>query len=125
MLAFRRSEILKKYSAKPFDTGASRVQVAMVTERINRIAAHLSRNKHDKNCKRSLTSFTVRRRKVLEYMMRRDYQNYRLMVTELGLRPLNLVNSRHLPKVRAETHKQVKERHARLKNRVSRGHRGH
>jgi hypothetical protein len=97
----------------------------MLTERINRLAAHSSRNSHDKNCKRSLTALTVRRRKLLEYMMSKDYQNYRLMIRELNLRPLPLFNSRHLPKVREETHKQVKERHARLKNRVSRGHKGH
>lgn len=125
LMAFKRSEIIRKYAPKAFDTGAHRVQVAMVTERIGRLAQHLSRNGKDKKCKRSLTALTVRRRKIMEYMMRRDYGNYRLMVRELSLRPVPLVNSRHLPKVRLETHKEVKARHARLKNRLSRGHKGH
>jgi small subunit ribosomal protein S15 len=97
----------------------------MMTERINRVSAHLSANKKDKHCKRSLSGLTVRRRKILEYMTRRDYQGYRVAVKELGLRPVPLVYSRHLPKVRLQTHKQINERNRHLKNRVSRGHKGH
>lgn len=101
------------------------VQAAMLTERLNRMSAHLSNNKHDKHCKRSLSGIAVRRRKVLEYMMRKDFQSYRVAVSELGLRPIALFHSRHLPKVRTETHKQVNERNLRLKNRKSRGYKGH
>ena len=97
----------------------------MLTDRVLRMSQHLSRNKHDKKSKRALSLVTVRRRKVLEWMTRRDYQGYRLCVRELSLRPVPLVYSRHLPKVRDETHKEVKSRHGRLKNRVSRGSRGH
>jgi hypothetical protein len=56
---------------------------------------------------------------------RRDYQGYRLVVRELALRPVPLLYGRHLPQERSETHKEVKARHGRLKNRVSRGNRGH
>lgn len=97
----------------------------MLTDRVARMSQHLSNNRHDKKSKRALSLLTVRRRKVLEWMTRSDYQGYRLCVRELGLRPVPLVYSRHLPKEREETHKEVKTRHARLKNRVSRGSRGH
>lgn len=125
LLRFRRSEIVKKYGTTPVDTGASRVQVAILTERINRLSTHLGKNRHDKHSKRSLGLLTVQRRHLLEYMMRRDYANYRLMVSELGLRQLPVFHSRHLPKDRERTHAQVRERNARLRSRVSRGHLGH
>ena len=102
-----------------------RRQVAMLTERIQRVSAHLASNKKDAFSKRALTALTVRRRKVLEYMTRHDYQGYRVSVQELGLRPVPLVYDRHLPKQRTETHLQINERNRRLKNRVSRGHKGH
>lgn len=97
----------------------------MLTERISRVTSHLSANKKDKHCKRSLAALTLRRRKVLEYMTQADYQGYRVAVRELGLRPVPLVYSRHLPKVRLESHKEIHERNRRLKNRVSRGYKGH
>lgn len=97
----------------------------MLTERIARVSSHLASNKKDQGCRRALTTLTVRRRKLLEYMTRRDYQGYRVAVAELGLRPVPLVYDRHLPKQRVETHVQINERNRRLKNRVSRGHKGH
>ena len=123
--SFRKAELLRKFAEKPHDTGSSRVQVAMLTERIQRVSAHLGANKKDTFCKRALTALTVRRRKLLEYMTRSDYQGYRVSVAELGLRPVPLVYDRHLPKQRTETHRQINERNRRLKNRVSRGHKGH
>ena len=123
--AFRKSELLKKFAGRPHDTGDSRVQVAMLTDRIQRVSAHLLANKKDQGCRRALTTLTVRRRKLLEYMTRRDFQGYRVVVQELGLRPVPLVYDRHLPKQRTETHAQINERNRRLKNRVSRGAKGH
>jgi small subunit ribosomal protein S15 len=125
VLKFKKQEILQKFQAKPFDTGSSRVQVAMMTERINRMSANLAKNKHDKNCKRDLHILTVRRKHLLQYMMRSDYQNYRLVIRELNLRPLPVFQSKFLTTHRTETHKQINDRNKRLKNRVSRGAKGH
>lgn len=125
VMAFRKAELLRKFSPRPFDTGSSRVQIAMLTERISRLSMHLGSNKKDKHCKRSLTALTVRRRRLLEYMMRKDFQNYRLVVRELSLRPLPVLQSKYLPKEREMSHKQVNERNRRLKNKKSRGHKGH
>ena len=99
--------------------------MATLTERINRLNAHVALNKHDTNCKRQLMLLASRRRKVLTYMQRKDFHGYRVMVDALALRPLPVFTSRHPPKVRAESHKTINARNARLKNRSSRGHRGH
>jgi small subunit ribosomal protein S15 len=122
---FRKAELVKKFGLSPLDTGNSRVQVGMLTDTISRLSAHLASNKHDTHCKRQLQIFTSRRRKLLQYMIRTDYQGYRLVVRELGLRPMAVVASRHPPKQRAETHQALNERNSRLKNRRSRGHLGH
>lgn len=122
---FRKAEIVKKFGLSPLDSGNSRVQVAMLTDNIARLSAHLAANKHDTHCKRQLQIFTSRRRKLLQYMIRTDYQGYRIVVRDLGLRPLPVVASRHPPKQRAETHEALNERNSRLKNRRSRGHLGH
>jgi small subunit ribosomal protein S15 len=108
VLKFRRAEIVAKYGTRPNDTGASRVQVAILTERINRLSTHLGKNRQDKHSKRSLALLTVQRRHLLEYMMRKDYANYRLMVVDLGLRPLPVFHHRRLPKIREQTHAQVR-----------------
>ncbi len=99
--------------------------VATLTERINRLTAHLAKNKHDTHCKRQLLLLSSRRRRLLQYMVRKDYHSYRLMVNELALRPVPVIGSKHVPKVRVESHKQIIERNKRLKNRTSRGDRGH
>ena len=93
--------------------------------RIARLAGHLDGHKKDTHSKRSLLVLSSRRRRVLEYMQRRDYQNYRLVSRELALRPIPVFNSKHQPKVRAATHGQIIARNARIKNRSSRGEKGH
>lgn len=97
----------------------------MLTERIQRLAAHQSTNKQDTTVPRSLQIMTSRRKKLMQYMQRTNFDLYRLVLGELGLRPVPLKGPRHPPKVRAETHKQINERNKRLKKRTSRGDRGH
>jgi ribosomal protein S15 len=99
--------------------------VATISDRIDRLTSHLAKNKQDKSSKRSLSILVSRRRRLMQYMIRKDYHSYRVMVGQLGLRPIPVIGSRHLPKTRTETHKQIIERNSRLKNRTSRGDRGH
>lgn len=61
----------------------------------------------------------------MSYMIRRDYHSYRLVVNQLNLRPIPVFNSKHTPKMRKESHKQINARNARMKNRKSRGDKGH
>lgn len=97
----------------------------MITDSINRLSVHLQRNKKDNHNKRHLQILTSRRRRLLQYMIRNDYQNYRLVIKEFGLRPIPIFGSKHALKTRTRTHKQINERNKRLKNRNSRGGKGH
>jgi small subunit ribosomal protein S15 len=122
---FARAGTVRRFQMDHLDTGSGRVQVAALTERISRLSSHLDGHKKDTHSKRTLLVLSSRRRRVLEYMQRRDYQNYRLVARELALRPLPVFNSKHTPKVRAATHGQIIARNARIKNRSSRGDKGH
>ena len=123
--SFQKLQLIKKYETAPYDTGSSRVQLVTLTERINRLSAHLERNKHDTHSKRQLLILVSRRRRVMRYMIRKDYHSYRVMLNELNLRSIPVFGSKHTPKERIETHQQINERNKRLKNRKSRGDRGH
>jgi hypothetical protein len=85
----------------------------------------VAKNNHDKSCKRTLQVLTSSRRRLLQYMIRTDFQSYRVAIKELGLRPLPIVAPRHPPKVRAETHKKINARNARVVSRKGRGDKGH
>lgn len=125
---FRIKQVVDKFKLAEFDTGSSRVQVAVVTEHIKAMTAHMIRHPHDKHAKRALDRYLVRRRKLLQYMMRKDYNNYRIVLRELGLRPAPLFYSKyppqHLDRVR-EPHKAIHERRRRVRNPRKRGHKGH
>jgi hypothetical protein len=97
----------------------------LMTERIKRLTLHMAKNGHDTACQRTLQILTSRRRRLLQYMIRNDFQSYRAAVKELELRPLPIVSSRHPPKVRTETHRKINERNARVRSRTSRGAKGH
>ncbi len=85
----------------------------------------MAKNGHDTACKRTLQVLTSRRRRLLQYMIRADFQGYRAVLRELELRPLPIVASRHPPKVRVETHKKINARNARVRSRAGRGDKGH
>ena len=97
----------------------------MLTTRLTQLALHASKNGHDMAVKRRLQVLSSRRRKLLQYMMRSDYANYRLVVSELALRSIPIVGSRHVPKVRPESHKKVNARSATKRKGGTRGHLGH
>jgi small subunit ribosomal protein S15 len=68
------------------DTGNTRVQVALLTERINQLTAHLRTHKKDHHSRRGLLMLVGRRRRLLNYMQRSDLEGYRELIRELGLR---------------------------------------
>ncbi len=99
--------------------------VTMLTSRITQLTLHLSKNRHDQAVKRRLQILASRRRRLLQYMTRVDYANYRTVVRELALRPVPVVGSRHPPKVRKESHAKINARSATKRKGGSRGHLGH
>ena len=61
------------------------MQVVALTTRIQQLQTHMTRHKKDKSSKRGLDALYVRRRKVLDYMERKDFESYRKVVKSLGL----------------------------------------
>lgn len=68
------------------DTGSSDVQIAILTERIRHLTEHFKRHKHDAAGRRGLQAMVARRRKLLNYVARKDVSRYRALIQRLGLR---------------------------------------
>jgi small subunit ribosomal protein S15 len=86
MTAERKRELTAKFGANEHDTGNTKVQVALLTERINHLTEHLREQKKDHHSRRGLLMLVGRRRRFLDYMQRRDLEGYRALIKELGLR---------------------------------------
>jgi small subunit ribosomal protein S15 len=84
--AERKREITAKFGANEQDTGNTRVQVALLTERINHLTEHLREQGKDHHSRRGLLMLVGRRRRFLDYLRRRDLEGYRTLIKELGLR---------------------------------------
>ena len=82
----RKSEIVAKFGANAQDTGNTRVQVALLTERINELTEHLRTHSKDHHSRRGLLKMVGKRRRLLRYLERHDLERYRSLVGELGLR---------------------------------------
>jgi small subunit ribosomal protein S15 len=86
LLQARKQEIIGEYQVHETDTGSSEVQVAMLTDRINKLSAHLKTNKKDHASRRGLLKMIGQRKRLLAYIMKRDQNNYRQLITRLGIR---------------------------------------
>ena len=80
------TELVEKSGRKEGDTGSVEVQVAILTEQINRLTEHLKLNKKDYSSSRGLMKMVGRRRKLLTYLRNHDVNRYRDLVAKLGLR---------------------------------------
>ncbi|MGA1343512.1 MAG: 30S ribosomal protein S15 [Hyphomonas sp.] len=84
--AEKKQELIKKFATKPGDTGSPEVQVAILTERINGLTDHFKNNKKDNHSRRGLLTMVATRRKLLDYVKRKDEARYTRLITELGIR---------------------------------------
>jgi small subunit ribosomal protein S15 len=82
----RKREIAAKFVANEQDTGATEVQIALLTERINHLTEHLRAQKKDHHSRRGLLMLVGRRRRFLDYLQKKDLDGYRALIKELGLR---------------------------------------
>jgi small subunit ribosomal protein S15 len=82
----RKAEITAQFGASPQDTGNTRVQVALLTERINELTEHLRTHSKDHHSRRGLLKMVGKRRRILRYLERNDLERYRALVADLGLR---------------------------------------
>ena len=86
LMAFDKATAIRKHGATPTDTGSTRVQVALLTERINYLTDHFRAHKKDHHSRQGLLKMVGRRRRLLDYMKRTDVDGYRKIIKELGLR---------------------------------------
>ena len=79
-------EIVRKHGVGESDTGSTKVQVALLTQRINDLTEHLRAHPKDHYSRRGLLKLVGRRRRFLNYLQKRDLEGYRALIKELGLR---------------------------------------
>ena len=82
----KKAELIKKFAVKEGDTGSPEVQVAILTERINNLTEHFQTNKKDNHSRRGLLTMVATRRKLLDYVKRKDDARYQKLIAELGIR---------------------------------------
>ena len=81
-----KKEIIAGHATSEGDTGSPEVQVALLTRRINDLTEHLKMHKHDHHSRRGLLLLVGRRRRLLQYLYRKDIERYRALIQKLGLR---------------------------------------
>jgi small subunit ribosomal protein S15 len=81
-----KAEIVEKFGKDAQDTGNTRVQVALLTARINELTEHLRSHRKDHHSRRGLLMLVGQRRRLLAYLQKRDLEGYRELIRELGLR---------------------------------------
>lgn len=86
LLQERKQEIISDYQVHETDTGSADVQVAMLTERINKLSLHLRTNKKDHSSRTGLLKLIGRRKRLLAYIQKGDNARYRALITRLGIR---------------------------------------
>ena len=82
----RKRELTAQFGKSETDTGATEVQIALLTARINHLTEHLREHKHDHHSRRGLLMLVGRRRRFLNYLQKKDLEGYRSLIRELGLR---------------------------------------
>jgi len=82
----KKKEIQEKFRLHEKDTGSAPLQIAVLTERISNLSAHLAQHKKDQGSKRGLLQLVARRRKLLDYLRREDKEKYKKIIKDLGLR---------------------------------------
>jgi small subunit ribosomal protein S15 len=86
LTAEAKRDIVAKHGKDESDTGSTEVQVALLTARINELTEHLREHRKDHHSRRGLLMLVGKRRRLLQYLQRRDIDRYRALIQELGLR---------------------------------------
>ncbi len=82
----RKLEIIKKFGKNEKDSGKAEVQIALLTERINDLTSHFDKHKKDHHSRRGLMMMVGKRRRLLDYLMKKDIERYRAIIKELNIR---------------------------------------
>jgi small subunit ribosomal protein S15 len=81
-----RESVIEKYRLHETDRGSARVQVALLTARINDLTGHFREHHKDHHSRRGLLKMVGQRRRLLEYLKKTDLEQYRALIADLGLR---------------------------------------
>ena len=84
--AERKQELIEEFATKKGDTGSPEVQVAILTERITNLTEHLKDHKKDFASRRGLLMMVGQRRRLLDYLKRKEESRYQTVIERLGLR---------------------------------------
>jgi len=82
----QKIEMIEKYRIHEKDTGSPEVQIAILTERINHLTEHFKLHKKDFHSRRGLLKMVGQRRRLLDYLKKKDLARYRQLIKSLGLR---------------------------------------
>ena len=85
-MAFEKASTVQKYRTHETDTGSTKVQVALLTERINYLTSHFKTHAKDHHSNRGRLKMVGKRRRLLNYLRRTDVEAYRQLIQDLGLR---------------------------------------
>jgi small subunit ribosomal protein S15 len=81
-----KKEIVGTFGSTDADTGSTRVQIALLSKRIEQLTDHLRTHRKDHHSRRGLLKLVGHRRRLLNYLQKRDLEGYRQLIKELGLR---------------------------------------
>lgn len=84
--AEKKQEVIKEYATKKDDTGSPEVQVAILTNRINELSNHMQTHKKDLHSRRGLLAMVAKRRKLLDYLKKKDEARYQDLIKRLNIR---------------------------------------
>ena len=82
----KKKELVKQYGETDVDTGKTEVQVALLSERIKYLTEHFKTHSKDHHSRRGLLKLVGQRRRLLDYLARKDINRYRNLVKDLGIR---------------------------------------
>jgi len=82
----RKQEIIDQFKAHEGDTGSPEVQIALLSERIQYLTEHFRTHKKDHHSRRGLLKIVGQRRRLLDYLKKKDVERYRTVINKLGIR---------------------------------------
>ena len=81
-----KKSIIDEYATKPGDTGSPEVQIAILTQRIRELTAHLKVHPNDDHSRLGMYKMVGKRRRLLDYLAKKDIERYRAIIAKLGIR---------------------------------------
>lgn len=81
-----KQQLIEQFAQKKGDTGSPEVQVALLTQKIQRLTSHLEENKKDNHSRRGLLKVIAKRRRIINYLKKLDDKRYKVLIDKLDLK---------------------------------------